>query len=239
MNRQNHKLDHKLKVTTDDHVGVVQLYDVDIKSNHIYLIGREDFITGNDQAIGEPGVEYTMANRFIKNMNLCMRVNPDKAIVIHMKTCGGDWGEGMAIYDMIKACPVPVTILSYTHARSMSSIILQAANKRVMMPHSYFMFHDGTLGYEGTYKTVMSNAEWDRKGKQQMLDIYIQALQRDGRFKGQPAAKIQKWLTNRMDKKEDVFLSATEAVELGFCDEIFNSDWANLTEYTEDQIARG
>lgn len=236
----SHKLDHTLRsVKSDDHIGIMQLYDVDLKSNHIYLVGREDFITGNENTLPEPGVEYTMANRFIKNMNLCMRVNPTKPILIHMKTCGGDWSEGMAIYDMIKSCPMPVTILSYTHARSMSSLILQAANKRVLMPHSYFMFHEGTLAYDGTYKTVMSSAEFDRKGRQQMIDIYVQALQRDGRFKDKTKAQISKWINTRMEKKEDVFIQAKDAVEIGFADEVFDYNWKNLTKYTDEQMRRG
>ena len=147
MTEVNHKLDKKIKAKSDDHVWHVHEYDVDLQSNHIYLMGMESYAAGHEEAIGEPGVEYSMANRFIRNLNICMRANPDKPVVIHMKTCGGDWTEGMAIYDAIKSCPMPVTILNYTHARSMSSLILQAANKRVMMPHSYFMYHDGTLGY--------------------------------------------------------------------------------------------
>lgn len=235
-----HKLDHILKsVRPDDHIGVMQLYDVDLKSNHIYLMGREDFVTGQESAIGEPGVEYSMANRFIKNMNLCMRANPDKPILIHMKTCGGDWTEGMAIYDMIKACPMPVTILSYTHARSMSSLILQAANKRVLMPHSYFMFHEGTLAYEGTYKTVMTQAEFDKKGRQQMIDIYVEVLRRDGPFNDKTDSQVAQWLNRRMEKKEDVFIPSNEAVELGFADEVFNNNWAQLTNYTNEQLERG
>lgn len=236
----SHKLDHTLRsIKSDDQIGIMQLYDVDLKSNHIYLMGREDFIVGQEAPNGEPGVEYGMANRFIKNMNLCMRANPKKPILIHMKTCGGDYTEGMAIYDMIKSCPMPVTILSYTHARSMSSMILQAANKRVLMPHSYFMFHEGTLGYEGTYKTVMSNAEFDRKGRQSMIDVYVQVLQRDGIFKGKDKKVIQKWLNARMDKKEDVFLTAQEAVKTGFADEVFNYDWKAITQYTAEELARG
>lgn len=235
-----HKLDHTIRsIGADDHIGIMQLYDVDVKSNHIYLFGREDFVTGVETPQGEPGVEYSMANRFIKNMNLCMRVNPKKAIVVHMKTCGGDWTEGMAIYDMIKSCPVPVTILSYTHARSMSSLILQAANKRVLMPHSYFMFHEGTLAYEGTYKTVMTAAEFDKKGRQQMIDVYVNVLQRDGKFKGKSKAHVERWLNRRMEKKEDVFIQAPQAVELGFADEVFNYNWKNLTEYTPEQLERG
>lgn len=233
----DHKIDHVLKVKTEDLVDQVHEKDVDLQSNHIYLFGREEYV---DHENGEePGVEYSMANRFIRNLNLCMRVNPDTPIVIHMKTCGGDWTEGMAIYDTIKSCPFPVTILNYTHARSMSSLIFQAANKRVMMPHSYFLFHEGTLGYEGTYKTVMSMVDWDKKTGEQMLDIFENILKRDGKFKHRSRKWIRNWLQEQMDKREDVYLTATESVEFGFADSIFDYNWAKLTEYTEEEILRG
>lgn len=239
MTETNHKIDKKIKAKSDDHVWHVHEYDVDLQSNHIYLMGMEIFTAGTGAPEGEPGVEYTMANRFIRNMNICIRANPEKPIVIHMKTCGGDWEEGMAIYDTIKSCPVPVTILSYTHARSMSSLIFQAANKRIMMPHSTFMYHDGTLGLEGTVKQVNTAVEFGKIIDGQMMKIYIDVMKESGKFKHRSRKFILEYLRKQMDKKEDVYMTAKEAVELGFADSIFNYDWASLTDYTQEELARG
>ena len=109
MNQQKieYKLDHKLKVTSEDLIYHMHQFDIDLYSNHIYLVGVDRGYEVEPGVI-EPGVEFTMANRFIKNINLCMRVNPNKPIIIHLKTCGGLWEEGMAIYDAIKSCPSPV-----------------------------------------------------------------------------------------------------------------------------------
>jgi ATP-dependent Clp protease protease subunit len=240
-NLRNYNLDHKLKLRQDDPLYYILENDIDLISNHIYLFGIESYIYGaGSEATAEPGVEFAMANRFIRNLNMCMRRNPETPLVIHMKTCGGDYTEGMAIYDAIKAFPWPVTILNYSHARSMSSLIFQAGNKRVMMPNSYFLFHDGTLGVEGTVKQVRSQVKFDKLSEKVMLDIYAKAMQLGG--KGMYAQKSQQWikkfLRNRMDKEEDVFLTADEAIKYGLADEIFDSNWAGLTEYTEEQLAR-
>jgi ATP-dependent protease ClpP protease subunit len=236
----NHKIDHKLKAKSDDPLYHLHEYDVDLKSNHIYLFGVENYISGaggtHDE---EPGIEYVIANRFIRNMNLCMRVNPDKPIVIHMKTNGGYWEEGMAIYDMIKSCPMPVTILSYTHARSMSSLIFQAANKRVMMPHSTFMYHDGSVGIEGTIKQVQTAMTFGKVQDEQMMKIYIDSMKANGKFKHRSRKFIHNYLRDQMDKKEDVYLTAKQAIELGFADQIFDYDWTKLTNYTQEELARG
>ena len=181
--------------------------------------------------IDEPGIEYVISKRFIKNINLCMRTNPGKPILIHMKTCGGLWEEGMAIYDAIKACPSPITILNYTHARSMSSIIFQAADKRVMMPHSHFMFHDGTYSIEGTIKQVRSSIDFDKKNEEVMLDIYAEKMNEKGEMSGKGIMKIKKWLREQMDKKEDVFILADKTVDMGLADEVFDYDWSSLTKY--------
>lgn len=214
-----------MKKTIQD-VDQIHLYDLDIENNHIYLMGVDrgyEIVNGTD----EPGVEYVMTNRFIRNFNICLITNPLKPIIIHMKTCGGDWGEGMAIYDTIKSSPQPVIILNYTHARSMSSIIFQAATKRVMMPHSHFMFHQGSYGAEGTVKQVRTGIEYDKKSDKVMNGIYINRMKNAEYWKGKSDKQINNWLNSKMDKKEDVYLSALDTIKFGFADEIFYS-WENL-----------
>lgn len=232
---QNYKIDHKLKAKSDDPLYHLHEYDVDLFSNHVYLFGVEEYI--NDEG-NEPGIEYIIANRFIRNFNLLMRRNPNLPILIHMKTNGGFWEEGMAIYDTIKSCPWPVTILNYTHARSMSSIIFQAANKRVMMPNSSFMFHDGTFGIEGTQKQVYSAVSFNKNADKTMMDIYAKMMNESGEMKGMGVTKIKAWLRGQMDRKEDVYLTAAQTVKLGLADEIFDANWANLTNYTNLQLER-
>ena len=113
MENKNYKLDQKIRAKkTEDIVRTLHEFDVDLQSNHIYLMSTEFYSFGAEDPISEPGIDFTIANRFIRNLNLCMRVNHDKSILVHMKTCGGDWEEGMAIYDIIKSCPMPITILN-------------------------------------------------------------------------------------------------------------------------------
>jgi len=234
MTSYSHNIDQMLKYMTDDPIYTIQEHNIDLKANHIYLLGEESMADGS----GEPGVEFAMANRFIKNLNILMRKSHDP-ILIHMKTCGGVWEEGMAIYDMIKACPNLVTILNYTHARSMSSLIFQAADKRVMMPHSKFMFHEGSMSYDGTTKQYMTEAEQVKLSSHQMLKIYIDSMKSNGKLKKKSRAKIEEWLVEQMNKKEEVYLSAAQAVKFGFADEVFGAngkyDWSKLTEFSSGE----
>lgn len=230
----SHKIDKLVRYIADDPIYQIHEFNIDLKANHIYLVGTEDYvISGAEEADIEPGVEYSMASRFIKNLNILMRKSNDP-ILIHMKTTGGDWQEGMAIYDTIQACPNRVTILNYTHARSMSSIIFQAADKRVMMPNSVFMFHEGTFEFAGTIKQHRTAASEDARAGEIMLNIYTDSMKESGCMSSKTKPQIKRWLKDQMDKKEDVFMSAEQAVEYGFADEIFgqdgNYDWKQLIE---------
>jgi ATP-dependent protease ClpP protease subunit len=159
-----------------------------------------------------------------------------------MKTNGGYWEEGMAIYDAIKACPNPVTILNYTHARSMSSLIFQAANKRVMMKHSKYMYHEGTWAFEGTMRQARTEIIEANSTNRQMLDVYIEVMKRDGKMKKWSKKKIEQYLMEQMLQKEEVYLNAKETVTCGLADVIFGEEgsynWAELVEYTDEQLRR-
>ena len=161
-------------------------------------------------------------------------------VVVH--NCGGDWDEGIAMYDAIKACPNPVIILNYTHARSMSSLIFSAATKRVMMPHSKFMVHEGTIELAGTYKQAITGMAQEKIAANIMMNIYADILMREKKLHCKNKVKTRAWLKKEMDKKEDVFFTAQEAVDIGFADEIFGSDgtydWKKLMETTEEQRSR-
>ena len=61
-----------------------------------------------------------------------------------MHSVGGEWSDGMAIYDAISMSRSYITIIAYGQAESMSSIIFQAADRRLITPNTYFMSHYGS-----------------------------------------------------------------------------------------------
>lgn len=215
----------------------IQEYGVDTEHFMIYIQGIESNPNDDDE-VNEYGVEYRMANRLIKNLDILSGIDTDRPITISMKTCGGIWVEGMAMYDAILTTPNPISIINYTHARSMSSIILQAANKRIMMPHSSFMFHEGTMILEGTPKQVRSEFKFNKVADEQMIEVYVDCLKRSqGKASKWSEKRIKDWLVEQMNNQEDVYLTAKEAIEFGFADEVF-TDWESVTKYTKAQKER-
>ena len=62
-------------------------YQLDIKNNHLYLFPWNDLAGTTEYGSMEPGVDYTMSSKFIINSHLCMQINPNEPLTIHMKTC--------------------------------------------------------------------------------------------------------------------------------------------------------
>ena len=189
-------------------------FDV-IYNTHEHCIGcdsREIFLHGWEGAVDEePGVDWRMASTIIKNLSILNNSGRGN-ILIHQNTIGGEWADGMAIYDAILMSKAKTTMLCYGHSRSMSSITLQAANKRVLMPHCYFMVHDGSMFVEDTVRGVLTAAEEAKRDIETMMDTYTR------RCKCSRA-----YIKKKIGAKQDWYMSAEEAVAHGFADGILGT----------------
>jgi ATP-dependent protease ClpP protease subunit len=222
----------KKSVVESGIVDHVNSYGLDLEHREIFLFPREEYSYSAAEEIEGPGVEYTMANQFIRNLRLISNVTNDP-ILIHLKSCGGDWVEGLAMYQAIKACRNHVTILNYASARSMSSIIFSAADYRAMLPYSTFMVHTGTNVITGTGTQCETEWEETKKADKIMFDIYVEKLREAEKFDGWTNKRIETWLRKKMKEKEEVYFTAEEALEHNFADFIFGAngkyDWDALT----------
>jgi len=211
-------------------------YGIDINARNLYLMGEPQFQIGvgtyDEEEMAEATIGFVAANRFIKNLNAFQEIEGEDPVLVHMNTHGGSWTSGMAIYNAIKWSPLDVVALNYGEARSMSSIIPLAADHFVMMPDdTRYMFHMGTVSFEGTgtqFETYYQ--EW-KKSNERMLRIYMEAM-------GRPHSKVnhwpydakRAWLVSQMQKHEDAYLDPEEAVHYGFAHEIFDGDWDRLVQ---------
>ena len=189
--------------------------DLDFDNRIIYLHGSDP--VGGE----EPGVDYRMSSKFIKNINI-LQLASEEPIYIHMNTVGGEWSYGMAIFDAINYTKCHVTIVAYSWARSMSSIIFQAADKRIMMPNASFMVHWGTSSEDGHYTAVKSSVEFGAKSEKIMIEAYADRCI-DGKYfkeNNMDYKAVCDFIIDKIDRKSDWWLTATEAVEYGFADEV-------------------
>jgi ATP-dependent Clp protease protease subunit len=191
----------------------------------ILLDERELFLHGYANGDDDPGLDYRNSNRLLKNLRVLDSQNQNP-ITIHQHNIGGDWDAGMLIYDAICACQSRVVMICHGLAASMGSIILQAADCRILMPNCDFMIHEGYSGGSvDVYKISQSNAEKEKHLQEKTLEIFGEVCQSGTFFqeKEYTAAQIIKHIQSQMDAKGDWYLTPSEAVEHGFADGVFGN----------------
>lgn len=179
----------------------------------LYIPQRTMFMGSEDYSLehGESGTDGLMAERTIKNLAILEHLS-NAPITIIMNNIGGDEYHGFAIYDAIKACKSRVTIKVFGHAMSMGSIILQAADERVVAPTSRQMIHYGTWGLHDHAKT---SQKWAEEGKK--IDAWMEQMYLTRIKEKHPDFKLTK-LKHLLD--HDTFLTAKESVEFGLADSV-------------------
>ncbi len=204
---------------------------------------REIFISPSlHMETDQADIDHTVCHQFIRNLQILNSMG-SKPILVHMATCGGDWSYGMAMYDAIKnSCEDDslsnIIVLSYGHARSMSSIIPQAATYRVLMPSCYYLVHYGEVADSGNYTNVLANIKWYEKDTDIMLQVYVDRIQEGQFFKreGWDDKQILNWLKETIDKKQEFFMSPRDAVDKGFADAVLGDEgYVTIKELREEE----
>lgn len=175
--------------------------------NDFHLETRTIFIS--DQEDGD-GVDTAMAEKVIKSLHLLSN-HSHAPIRMILNSKGGNWYDGMACYDAIRACPCPVIIEVIGSCMSMATIILQAGDERLVYPNATFMVHDGSDSFLGEAKSFESWGEESKRLRNRMYEIYAKATKKPAIFWKKKCAV-------------DFILTAEQAVELGLADRILNEN---------------
>lgn len=182
---------------------------------------RTVYLFNNKYSEENKGVDFRQAQSFILNMDL-LESKSLEPIYINMYSIGGDWYSGIAIYDRIKTCKCETILLAHSHASSMSGIILQAADKRIMMPNAHFMIHYGTESFEGDYLSCVKYMKHSEGLADKMFDIFSKKIgaSKHSCYFGRSDSYIKKELRKKC-KDGDWYLTPEEAKNIGLIDEIY------------------
>jgi ATP-dependent protease ClpP protease subunit len=208
------RIDELPQILSDIHT-----YNINYHTRELYLHSRY----GDDS--DEPGVDYRMATTFIKNLAVLEQQSHEN-ILVHMHTIGGEWGDGMAIFDAIRFSKATVNVLAYAQASSMSGIILQAADKRILMPDCYVLIHHGSIVLEQNSVAAKSGADWSDINCKRMLQIFAERAIIGPYFKERKwgVGQVKSFIDRKIKEKVDWYLSAQEAVEYGLADGILGQE---------------
>jgi len=160
---------------------------------------------------GEGEVDQTMHELAVKGLTFLDSWSHDP-ITIYLNSLGGDWYHGMGIYDLIQSLKSHVTIIVLGHACSISSVILQAADDRIMGHHSVMMIHDGSESLYSDCKSVEAWAAQIKPTRERMYQIYLDRIrQTRSRYTLKQVEKLC---------EHDHIYTAEQAVKIGLADRV-------------------
>lgn len=157
-------------------------------------------------------VDDYSASNLMKNLHI-LDAKSQEPIVIKMTSPGGCAYNMWGIYDFIKECRSHITIIAYGYCMSAATIILQAADDRILTPNIRFMVHYGIAGIDWMHsKDFQAAAEDEKVSDGMMEDVYLEKIK--DKHPKYTRAKLKDFI------KYDKYMSARETIALGLADKI-------------------
>ena len=132
---------------------------------------------------------------------------PVSNLTIKVKSNGGDVFEAFAIHDAIKAMPARVTVDIVGASASAATIIAAAGDVVRISENSRYLVHNAQTWTTGNKEAIMKDVEMLESVDNQIINTYIKRT-----------GKSREQLTDLM--KEERWMTAQEALDWGFVDEI-------------------
>jgi ATP-dependent Clp protease, protease subunit len=146
---------------------------------------------------------------------LCLEsMDPDREIIIYINSPGGSFTALTAIYDTMQFVRPDISTVCMGQAASAAAVLLAAGTpgKRMALPNSRVLIHQPSGGTEGAMQ--VSDLEITANEIQRMRVLEEEML---ARHTGQTLEAV------RADIERDKILTAEEAKEYGFVDEVLST----------------
>jgi ATP-dependent Clp protease, protease subunit len=145
-----------------------------------------------------------------------------KELNLVISSGGGSVTEGMAIADLIANYPEETTATGIGLVASIATVVLLSADKVKMTENAFMMIHRPWSYTMGNAAELEATAELLDKMEAKLLDIYTASvIKRKG-----SQDNLENKITQMM--AAETWLTAQEALEFGFIDEIVKTDEKNI-----------
>ncbi len=180
--------------------------------DNVFIHSRTIYFGGGHPDLNETDVVNSInVAQTIKNIHFLDNLN-HKPITLLLNTPGGSWDSGMALFDSIKYARSKVYIVGMGQLFSMGVVILQAGYKRLLMPNTVVMIHDGGDSYSGTCKDFEAWAKDSERRRKDMSKIFEERMKKTN--KTVTIEQIENMCSH------DKILNANETLKLGLADRI-------------------
>ena len=157
-------------------------------------------------------VDDASANDIMAQLLVLEGQDPDRDITMYINSPGGSFTSLMAIYDTMQYVRPDVQTVCLGQAASAAAVLLAAGapGKRAALPNARVLIHQpATGGVQGQ----VSDLEIQAQEIARMRKLMEETL---ARHTGRPAEQI------RLDTDRDKILTASEAVDYGIIDQVFD-----------------
>jgi len=175
--------------------------DVDITSRSIY-VGRASSSSSGEE-IGPDALA-----RLLQALVVLERKSA-APVIIYLNTEGGCLWNVMGMCDIISASSLSVTMVGVGRVWSSGSILMQAADYRVMSQNTTMLLHGGELSLSGHPLTGKAWVDAERSMTNTVASMYAERSSKDANY-----------FKRVMNRAQDTIYTAQEALELGLIDEI-------------------
>jgi ATP-dependent Clp protease protease subunit len=141
-------------------------------------------------------------------------------VTVNINSPGGDFFEGLAIYNLLLNHPEKVTVQIMGIAASAASVIAMAGDEIKIARAGFLMIHNTRIGASGDRHALAEVSEWLRQFDDMSVDIYAA---RSGLDKAD--------LAGRLDR--ETWIGGQAAVDQGFAEGLLPADLVDTGDVQE------
>lgn len=160
------------------------------------------------------------------------KINPATPLTVRIHSPGGSVTEGLALRNLLRAHPGGVTTVGVGFVASIASVVMLAGSRVIMADTAYLMIHRPYGVMEGNADEMQQTAGILSSMDNTLLDIYMEEINKRGNRSGVTREEVFEMM------KRETWLTAEQAYNLGFIDEIQRDLPTGLTAPTFEALAK-
>ncbi len=146
-----------------------------------------------------------------KRIAAALRAIGERDVVVNINSPGGDYFEGLAIYNLLREHPAAVTVKIVGIAASAASVIAMAGDDIQVARAGFVMIHNTWVVAMGDRHQLREAADWLQPFDETAVDIYAARTGLDTRELGK-----------MLDR--ETWIGGSDAIDKGFADGLLASD---------------
>ena len=106
--------------------------------------------------------------------DFCTPIEQRKPIRIYFFSPGGDLDINYALIDTIKMSKTPIIGINIGQCASAAAYIFLSCHKRYMLPHAYFILHQGSGTLSGTFEQICAQMKDYQKQVEELASFVLE-----------------------------------------------------------------